>query len=325
MKAILVKNFGGPEMLIYTDIDDPQPAADQVLIRVHTAGVNFADVKARIGAYHIKQALPFIPGLDVAGTIETVGAEVKKLKAGQRVVAFPEGGAYCELALAREVLTFPIPDAISDETAAAFPIVAGTSYAMLARIARLRNNEGVILHSAAGGVGTTALQIARHLGAGPMIATVGSDAKKSLLTDLGADAVINYRSENYVAKTLALTTDKGADVILNPLGGEVLERDLDCLALFGRLVCFGHASGQPASIPTGQLHGSCRSVLGFSFGTLRRTWPKEVSEIMNAIIPMLAEGKIRMMLGKQFSLAEAAEAHRFLESRMSTGKLLLKV
>jgi NADPH2:quinone reductase len=275
MKAIIVKKFGGPEVLTYTDIDDPQPAADQVLIRVHTVGVNFADVKARIGAYHLKRALPFIPGLDVAGTIAAVGPEV--------------GGAYCELALAREVLTFAIPEAISDETAAAFPIVAGTSYAMLSRISSLKTGEGVLLHSAAGGVGTTALQIAKHLGARPIIATVGSDAKKSMLGELGADATVNYRSENYIEKTLALTDGKGVDVILNPLGGEMLEGDLDCLAPFGRLICFGHASGQPASIPTNELHGSCRSVLGFSFGTLRRTRPQEASGIMNAVIPMLAE------------------------------------
>jgi NADPH2:quinone reductase len=325
MKAILVKEFGGPEMLTYTDVDDPQPAANQVLIQVHTAGVNFADVKARMGAYHIERALPFIPGLDVAGTIAAVGPEVKNLKPGQRAVAFPQGGAYCELAIANEALTFPIPDTISDESAAAFPIVAGTSYAMLARIAKLQTGESILLHSAAGGVGTTALQIARQLGARPMIATVGSDAKKSLLADLGADAVINYRSEDTVEKTLALTADKGVDVILNPLGGEVLEGDLGCLAPFGRLICFGHASGQPASVPTNELHGSCRSVLGFSFGTLRRTRPQEASGIMNAVIPMLAQGKIRMMIANQFPLADAAEAHRLLESRTSTGKILLKV
>jgi NADPH2:quinone reductase len=325
MKAIIVKKFGGPEVLTYTEVDDPQPAADQVLIRVHTVGVNFADVKARLGGYHIKRPLPFIPGLDVAGTIVAVGPGVKTLKVGQRVVAFPQGGAYCELALALEVLTFAIPETIADETAAAFPIVAGTSYAMLSRISSLQIGEGVLLHSAAGGVGTTALQIARHLGARPIIATVGSDAKKSLLAELGADATVNYRSENYVEKTLALTDGKGVDVILNPLGAEILERDLDCLAPFGRLICFGHASGQPASIPTNELHGSCRSVLGFSFGTLRRTRPQEVSGIMNAVIPMLAEKKIRMIIGKQFPLAEAAEAHRLLESRTGTGKILLKV
>ena len=325
MKGILVEKFGGPEVLAYRDLDDPQPKANQVLIRVHSAGVNFADVKSRIGAYHIKQPLPFISGLDVAGTIEAVGPKVKKLKAGQRVVAFPQGGSYCEFAVANEGLVFPIPDSIKDDTAAAFPLVAGTSYAMLSRIAGLQASEGVLLHSAAGGVGTTALQIAKHLGARPIIATVGSDIKKKLLEELGADAVVNYRSENYVEKTLALTDGRGVDVILNPLAGEILERDLGCLAPFGRLICFGNASGQPASIPTSQLQGSCRSVLGFSFGTLRRKRPQEVPGIMQAVIALLAEGKIRMILGKQFPLAKAAEAHRYIESRKSTGKILLKV
>jgi len=325
MKGILVEKFGGPEVLAYRDLDDPQPKANQVRIRVHSVGVNFADLKARADAYHIKRPLPFIPGLDVAGTIETVGSGVKKLKAGQRVAAFPQGGAYCEFAVADEGLAFPIPDAITDDTAAAFPVVAGTSYAMLARIAGLQAGEGFLLHSAAGGVGTTALQIARHLGARPIITTVGSDTKKKLLGKLGADAVVNYRSENYVEKTLALTDGKGVEVILNPLAGEILERDLACLAPFGRLICYGNASGAPASFSSNQLQGSCRSVLGFSFGTLRSTRPQEVPGIMQAVIALLAEGKIRMILGKQFPLAKAAGAHRYIESRQSTGKILLKV
>jgi NADPH2:quinone reductase len=325
MKAIVATKFGGPEVLAYLDLDDPQPQPDQVLIRVHSTGVNFADVKARTNVHHIQRPLPFIPGLDTTGTIEAVGSEVKKLKVGQRVVAFPQGGSYCELALAHEMLTFAIPDAIDDDTAAAFPVVAGTSYAMLSLIARLQAGQGLLLHSAAGGVGTTALQIAKALGARPIITTVGSDAKKKLLEELGADAVVNYRSENYVEKALALTDGKGVGVILNPLGGELLERDLDCLASFGRLVCFGNASGAPASFLSNQLQGSCRSVLGFSFGTLRRTQPQEVFGIMQAVIALLAEGKFRMVMGKRFPLAEAAEAHRYLESRESTGKILLNV
>ena len=325
MKGIIVEKFGGPEVLAYRDLDDPQPQANQVLIRVHSAGVNYADVKARTNVHHIERPLPFIPGLDVAGTIEAVGPGVEKLKVGQRVVAFPQGGSYCEFALAHEVLAFPIPDSIEDDTAAAFPVVAGTSYAMLSRIAGLQAGQGLLLHSAAGGVGTTALQIAKHLGARPIITTVGSDTKKKLLEELGADAVVNYRSENYVEKTLALTDGKGVDVILNPLAGELLERDLDCLAPFGRLLCFGNASGEPASFLSSQLQGSCRSVLGFSFGTLRRSRPQEVLGIMQAVIALIAEGKIRMVMGKRFPLAKAADAHRYLESRKSTGKILLTV
>ena len=325
MKGILVKEFGGPEVMAYEDLDDPRPQADQVLIRVHRTGVNYADVKARTNVHHIKRPLPFIPGLDTTGTVEAIGSGVENLKIGQRVVAFPQGGSYCELALAHELLTFPIPDAIDDDTAAAFPVVAGTSYAMLTRIAGLQAGQGMLLHSAGGGVGTTALQIAGHLGAEPIIATVGSDAKKEMLAELGADAVVNYNSENYVDKTLALTDGQGVDVVLNPLAGKLLERDLDCLAPFGRLVCFGNASGEPASFQSNQLQGSCRSVQGFSFGTLRRTRPEKVLGIMQAVITLLAAGKLRMVMGRRFPLSEAAEAHRYLESRRSTGKILLTI
>ena len=325
MKGILVKEFGGPEVMAYEDLADPRPQDNQVLIRVQRTGVNFADVKARTNVHHIKRPLPFIPGTDTTGTIEAVGSGVKKLKVGQRVVAFPQGGSYCELALAHELLTFAIPDAIDDDTAAAFPVVAGTSYAMLAHIAGLQAGQGFLLHSAGGGVGTTALQIARHLGARPIITTVGSDAKKDMLAELGADAVVNYNSENYVEKAMELTDGRGVDVILNPLAGKLLERDLDCLAPFGRLVCFGNASGEPASFLAGQLQGSCRSVLGFSFGTLRSKRPQAVDGIMQAAIALLAEGKIRMVTGQRFPLAKAAEAHRYLESRASTGKTLLTI
>ena len=325
MKAILVKEFGSPEVMAYEEVDEPRPQANQVLIRVQRTGVNFADVKARTNVHHIRRPLPFIPGLDTTGTVEAVGSGVTKLKVGQRVVAFPRGGSYCELALAHELLTFPIPDSIDDDIAAAFPVVAGTSYTMLARIAGLQAGQGLLLHSAGGGVGTTALQIARHLGAGPIITTVGSDAKKEMLTELGADAVFNYISEDYVEKTKALTDGRGVDVILNPLAGKLLERDLDCLASFGRVVCFGNASGEPASFQSNQLQGSCRSVLGFSFGTLRSTRPQEVSGIMQAAIDLLVEGKIRLVIGRRFPLAEAADAHRYLESRESTGKILLTI
>ena len=159
MKGILVKKFGGPEVMAYEDLDDPKPQADEVLIRVHRTGVNFADVKARTNVHHIKRPLPFIPGLDTTGTIEAIGSAVKKLKVGQRVVAFPRGGSYCEAALAHELLTFPIPATIDDDTAAAFPVVAGTSYAMLALIAGLQAGQGLLLHSAGGGAPSAILDL----------------------------------------------------------------------------------------------------------------------------------------------------------------------
>jgi NADPH2:quinone reductase len=323
MKAIQVTKFGGPEVLDYATVKDPEPGPDQVLIRVRTLGVNFADIKARTGGYHLKREFPFVPGIDASGTIEEVGREVKNLKKGMRVVAFPVNGSYSEYVVAREMLTFPIPDTISDETAAAFPIVAGTSYAMLARIARLQPGESVLVHSAAGGVGTTAVQIAKDLGSSPLFATVGSDDKKVVLQNLGVDTVMNYRTNDTVNQVLDLTAGKGVDVILNPLGGDILEKDLECLAPFGRLICFGHAGGQSARISTDKLHGTSRSIIGFSFGSMRKLQPEAAPGIMAEVIALVAKGKINMILGKRFPLREAAAAHRYMESRQSTGKILL--
>jgi len=325
MKAILVRKFGGPEVLDYATIDDPEPGFDQVLIRVRTLGINFADIKARTGGYHLKREFPFVPGIDASGTIEAVGREVKNLKKGMRVVAFPVNGSYSEYVVAKEMLTFPIPDTIADESAAAFPIVGGTSYAMLARIARLQPGESVLVHSAAGGVGTTAVQIAKCLGASPLFATVGSDDKKDVIQDLGVDTVMNYRTNDTVNQVLDLTAGKGVDVILNPLGGEILEKDLECLAPFGRLICFSHAGGKSARITTDKLHRSSRSIIGFSFGSMRKLQPEAVPGIMAEVIALVAEGRINMILGKRFPLREAAAAHQFMESRQSTGKILLTV
>lgn len=325
MKAVLVRKFGGPEVLDYATVADPEPGPDQVLIRVRTLGVNFADIKARTGGYHLKKEFPFVPGIDASGTIAAVGRAVKNLEKGMRVVAFPANGSYSEYVVAREMLTYPIPDTISADTAAAFPIVAGTSYAMLARIARVQPGESVLVHSAAGGVGTTAVQIAKYLGAAPLLASVGSDDKKDVLTGLGVDAVLNYRTGDMASHILDLTAGKGVDVILNPLGGDVLEKDLEYLAPFGRLICFGHAGGKPARITTDKLHGSSRSIIGFSFGSMRRLLPEAVPGIMAEVIALVAEGRINMVLGKRFPLQEAAAAHRYMESRQSTGKILLTV
>jgi NADPH2:quinone reductase len=202
-------------------------------------------------------------------------------------------------------------------------VVAGTTYAMLKKIARLHPKESILIHSASGAVGTTALQLAKYMGAFPIFATVGNDAKKTLPADLGADPVFNYRSEDYVKRVLSLTDGRGVDVIMNPLAGEILERDLDCLADFGRLICYGNAGGSAATIQSDQLHGSCRSVLGFSFGNMRRSRPEAAAEIMQSVISLISEGRIRMLIGKRFALRDAAKAHQFLESRTSTGKILL--
>ncbi|MBX6378160.1 MAG: zinc-binding dehydrogenase [Clostridia bacterium] len=322
---MLVRAFGGPEELEYTNVADPEPGPGQVLIEVAMAGVNFADIMARRGKYHAGGTPPFVPGLDVAGRVAALGPGVEGLRVGQRVAAFPETGSYAQLTVARREFVFPVPDAVDDETAAAFPVVACTAYALLSSVARLRAGEVVLVHAAAGGVGTTAVQLARLLGASRVIGTVGSDEKAELVHALGADAVVNYRSADYADRLRSAVGERGVDVILNSVAGEVLERDLEVLAPFGRLVVFGQASGSPGRVLSTQLHATSRAVLGYSLGTARRLRPASVRPLAEAVLRLLATGQLRIVVGRRFRLEEAAEAHRWVESRRSTGKVLLVV
>ncbi len=272
MKAILVTEFGGPETMKYTDAEIPAINPKQVLIRVETTSVNFADIKSRYGKKDSGK-LPFIPGLDAAGIIERVGSEVQHLKVGQRVIAFPKNGSYAEYVVADENLTFALPDNIGFDTAAACPIVSFTSYKLLADVARLEPGETVLIHAAAGGIGTTAIQLAKILGAGKVIGTVGSENKAAIALEAGADHVICYEEEDFAEKVNELTNGEGANVILDSISGWVSEKSLNCLAMYGRLVNFGNSSGETGRFETKDLHSSCRSVLGFSLGTTRNKRP----------------------------------------------------
>jgi NADPH2:quinone reductase len=323
MKAVLVTEFGGPEVLKFTTVSDPVPGPEQVLIRVKVAGINFGDILARRGKHHIKRTPPFIAGLDLTGSIIAVGADVKNLEIGQRVVAFAAAGSYAELAVANQTLTFPIPDTIDDETAASFPVCAGTAYKILTAVACLQAGESVLIHCAAGGVGTIAVQLAKFWGASLIVGATGTAAKFDFIQSLGADAVINSGSENYPEKINALTNGQGINVILNSVAGETIEKDLECLAPFGRLVVFGHASGKPGSIFSEQLQGANRSVLGFSFGTIRHLNPASVTATMEPVIQLIAQNRIKTFGGHRFGLEAAESAHRLMESRKATGKVLL--
>ncbi|NGQ95826.1 quinone oxidoreductase [Brevibacillus sp. SYP-B805] len=325
MHAVLVTQFGGPDVLKHTTVDMPSIGDKDVLIRVVATSVNFADIKARYGNYHGGKQPPFIPGLDAAGVIEAVGSEVRQFKVGQRVIAFPKNGSYAEYVVADESLTFLLPDAVDFETAAACPIVSFTSYKLLADVARLEPGETVLIHAAAGGIGTTAIQLAKILGAGLVIGTVGSEKKAAIALEAGADHVICYENDDFAEKVKALTNGEGANVILDSISGRVTEKSLDCLAMYGRLVHFGNSSGEVGHVKTIDLHASCRSVLGFSFGTTRKKRPHLLRETAERVLGLLAEQRLTIKIGRRFSLEQAAQAHEWVESRQSTGKVLLEV
>ncbi|MGG1151658.1 quinone oxidoreductase family protein [Bacillus wiedmannii] len=324
MKAIIVTSFGGPEVMKYTDVDMPAISEDQVLIRVVATSINFADIKSRYGKKG-NTALPFIPGIDAAGVVERVGSHVKNIYPGQRVIAFPQDGSYAEYVVANENLTFALPDEVDFQTAAACPIVSFTSYNLLANVARLQQDESVLIHAAAGGIGTTAIQIAKLLGAGTVIGTVGNEAKSNIALDAGADYVICRQDVDFVEKVNELTNGEGVDVILDSISGTVSERSLKCLAYYGRLVHFGNASGEIGNFQTKDLHASCRSILGFSFGTTRKKRPELLQKTANEVFRYLRDGRLKMKAAKSFPLQDAGEAHEWVESRKSTGKVILTV
>jgi len=326
MKAVVITEFGGPEVLKLIEMEQPSIGSQQVLIKVVATSVNFADIKARFGQYHGTGQPPFIPGLDAAGIVEAVGSEVQKVKVGDRVIAFPKTGSYAEYVVADEALTFVIPDQLDFDIAAACPTVAFTSYKLLADVARVQEGETVLIHAAAGGIGTTAIQLAKILGAGQVIGTVGNKSKISAAVDAGADHVICYETEDFAEKVNELTDGNGADVILDSISGWVTEKSLDCLAYYGRLVNFGIANGDvPGIVKSTDLHSSCRSILGFSLGTTRNRRPHLLQDTADKVLPYLADGRLQMKIGARYSLEEASNAHELIESRQSTGKVLLYV
>jgi NADPH:quinone reductase len=325
MKAVVVTDFGGPEVLKYREVEKPSIASRQVLIRVAATAVNFADIKARHGQYHGTGQPPFVPGLDAAGTVEEVGAEVQHIKAGDRVIAFPKNGSYAEYVVADEDLTCVIPDNVDFDTAAACPTVSITSYKLIKDVARLVPGETVLIHAAAGGIGTTAIQLAQILGAGLVIGTVGNGNKIAAAKDAGADHVICYETEDFAEKVNELTDGQGADVILDSISGWVAEKSLDCLSFYGRLVNFGIAGGMAGKVKTTDLHSSCRSVLGFSLGTTRNKRPHLLQDAAKQVLTYLEDGRLQMKIGARFSLEDSAKAHQLVESRQSTGKVLLQL
>jgi len=324
MKAVVIEEYGDPKVLRLKTVKKPEPGKNQVLIRVAAASVNFADIMTRKGEYHGTIGLPLIPGIDVAGVVERVGAEVCGIKENDMVMAFSACGAYAEYALADEIFTFPVPKGLDLDSAAAIPVVVFTSYNLLHTAGKLSKGETVLIHGAAGGIGTTAIQIARHAGARAIIGTVGSDEKIETAKQAGADIVVNYRKENFSKITNEATGGKGADVILDPSGGNIFNLSIDCLAMYGRIVNFNNASGTGGTVNTKQLHASCRAVLGFSLGTTLRNRPEMIRQTAVNIIPMLETGKIRLWISGAYPIEEASKIHKLIESRKTVGKFLIK-
>ncbi|MFE8700433.1 zinc-binding alcohol dehydrogenase family protein [Cytobacillus sp. FJAT-54145] len=322
MKAVQFTEYGGPDVLKVVDVDKPTPKENEVLIEVHAIGVNYADTARREGQYVVPTPLPFVPGAEVAGVVVEVGDKVTNIKPGSRVVTLIGSGGYADYALADARSVIPLVEQLSYETAVALPLQGLSAYHILKTMGRLEEGETVLVHAAAGGVGTIAVQLAKIFGAGKVIATASSDEKLSLAKELGADVLINYTKDGWEKEVLEATGGKGVDVALEMAGGDVFNKTLKCLATFGRLVIYGVASGEQASFHPSLLMGRNQSVIGFFLPQIMRK-PQLLQASLQELFTYLGDGRLQLKIGEVFSLDEAAKVHDLMQSRKTTGKLVL--
>ncbi|MBV9311474.1 MAG: NADPH:quinone oxidoreductase family protein [Solirubrobacterales bacterium] len=313
MRAIRIEEFGGPEVLKLVEMPTPEPAEGEVLIEVDRAGLNFADTHQRTNTYLAKAELPLIPGSEVAG---------RRVDTGERVVALCGSGGYAQYATAPAELTFPIPDALDDETALALLLQGLTAWHLYKTCARISGGESVVVHSAAGGVGSLAVQLGKPLGAGRVIATASNEEKRKLALELGADAATDAAPEGMCDRLRDCNEGRMVDVVFEMAGGQVFEESLRALAPLGRLVAYGIASGEQNEVSTGHLMRRSRSVIGFwlmhALGH-----PELVDEALADLFERAAAGELHVVVGGTYPLGDAAQAQIDLQERRSTGKLLL--
>lgn len=323
MKAIVAEEIGEPEVLRYVEAERPSPGEGEVLIEVKAAGINYADTMRRRDQYLTRQKFPFTPGSEVAGVVTEVGPGVDNASEGDRVVTLLETGGYAEYAVAPASSLISLPEGLGFDEAAAVPLQGLTAYHIIKTSGALKEGESVLVHAAAGGVGTLAVQMAKLLGAGKVIATASTEEKLELARSLGADVTIDYTNDDWPEKVLEATDGDGADVILEMVGADFPEKNLECLATFGRMVVYGAASGDRGNIVPAGLMTGCHSVVGF--------WLVRVAQRPALFVPSLEEtlgwiasGDLKLTIGATYPLEKAAGAHADLEGRKTTGKLILR-
>ena len=313
MRAIQINEFGGPEVLALIELPVPEPAPEQVLIEVTRAGVNFADTHTRTNSYVKKATLPLVPGVEVAGV---------RVDTGERVVALLDSGGYAEYAVASRELAFPIPEGVDDATALALLIQGTTAWHMYRTAGRVAPGESVVVHSAAGGVGSIAVQLAHPLGAGRAIATASSAEKRQLALDLGADVAIDAGHGELTERLIEANEGREVDVVFEMAGGDIYEQSYRALAHFGRLVVCGIATQQPNRISSGSLLRHSRSLVGFYlFHCLER--PGMFDEALADLFARAAAGTLHAHVEDAYPLEQAARAHIDIGERRTTGKVLL--
>ena len=321
MKAIRIHQFGPTEeALQYEDVPTPEPGPSELLIKIEAASLNRADIGLRKGTYRISSdALPIIPGREFAGVITKVGTGVTEFNMGQRVVAYPSLGGYADYAVAKPSEVRPVPDGVTAVQAAALPTVFLTAWFGLLEDGRLKAGEWLLVQAGSSGVGNAAIQIGKHLGA-KVITTSGSEEKCQRLRQLGADVTIDVSQNDFVPEVMRVTENRGVDVILEMIGGEVYDKSLKALAPGGRLFSIGGAFGAIPDPPPMLTEG--RRASRFSITNHLKAKPQDFRQL-DVILKLVQERKFQVVIGKTFPLAETRAAQRYLEGREHFGKVML--
>jgi NADPH2:quinone reductase len=322
MKAIQFKQYGKPEVLEIVNVPIPEIKPGCVLVQVKAAGVNFADTARRYGQYLAKTPLPYIPGSEIAGVITEVSPEVTDYKVGDRVVALTEDGGYAEFIALHESRLVKIPEAVDFNHAAAILGQGVSAYHILKTSGQLKRGDTVLVHAAAGGVGTLAVQLAKIMGAEKVIATASSSEKLALAYSLGADFGVNYLEEDWHKQVLTYTEGKGVDIILEMVGGDIFKKSLKCMALNGRLVIYGRAGGQETKFDPAVLMQRNVSVIGFWVVHILKD-TRIYNESVRELLEYIGNGKLKLVIGGTFPLEDAKRVHELLESRQTKGKLII--
>ncbi len=321
MKAIMCREFGDLSVLKLEEVPDPVAAPGQALVRIRACGINFADSIMAAGKYQNQPALPFIPGSEIAGEIVALGEGVGQFAVGDRVMGLT-GGGYAELAAVDADRLTKLPDGLGYEQAASFAVTYGTSHVALAHRARLKPGETLLVHGAAGGVGLTAVELGKIMGA-RIIATAGGPDKLEIARAAGADEAIDYLAQDIRDRVKALTGGKGADVIYDPVGGDVFDASLRCVAFEGRILVIGFAGGRVPQIPANHVMVKNVDIIGVNRPAYDVLAPEVSRRSQEQLLEWLAAGRIRPLVSKTFPLERAVEGLESVVTRKSTGKVVI--
>ena len=322
MRALVCKEYGPPEKLRIEEHDDPVPRDGEVLVGIKAAGINFPDVLMIGGTYQVKIPTPFVPGGETAGIVEAVGNGVTRYKPGDRVIAIPTGGGFAEKCVLSEKLCFPLPDSLSFEQGAGFTITYATSYHAFRQCTELKAGETVLVLGAAGGVGITAVEIAKALGA-RVIAAASSEDKLQFAREAGADETINYSDSSLKERVKELTGGKGVDVVYDPVGGELAEQAYRALAWHGRYLVVGFASGDIPKFPANIALLKEASIIGVWWGTWASHNPGVSLQNMAELAMMVHQGTLNPRVTESYPLAQYTDAFAAITERRAKGKVVL--